>query len=118
MDQREIVIILRGVSKMLKAVRSKRLEVLENPFSFDGICDALEDRAKLIDTLFGHRRTKKQPMVRARLYGPHGLYKGITMANGLVYDIYGQRVLKPNGRPWSAGEVAVEAVQYKHWRRT
>ena len=107
-------VIVKGVIKLLQAVRSKRVEVMANPFAFDGVCDALEARALFLTNMFVRRKGKASHLVRRRLYGVNGnLGKGIRIVNGLAVGRNGKRVLKPNGEPWSAMDIAIEGASLR-----
>lgn len=115
MDKIKAKRVMKGTANLLRSIRSHSTLVYSNPSAFDDICDALEKRAKFIDTLFCTVGTGKTNfVVMTKL-----IYNGVFNANvrvdsdGNPYHAGGKRLLKPNGDTWNRLDLILEKKRLK-----
>ena len=115
MTNREAKAVVRSTARMLRAVRTKRMAVLANPFEFDAVCDVLDRRANFIEHAFCLLKRPRAFAIRRRLYTRTGyLAPGLAFRDGLPVTIHGGPVLHPSGQPWTIQEAAAELAQVKY----
>ena len=114
MDTQEVKVVVRGIIKMLEAVKEYRMLVLENPYKFDLVCDACDMRAKFLRNMFTTHRKGCKFYVRRRLRLRNQQCRGLSVKGGEGVRINGKPVMHPNGLPWTYAEAIVDLGQVKY----
>ena len=114
MNNRQAMSVVNGAAELMRSCRSHLLQVLENPYHFEKVCDALEARANMMQEACSRYQKRRKFFVRAQLFSRNGLpSKIISIVDGLPVHFEGKTVIHPNGKPWTRQEVAVEVAQHE-----